>query len=256
MIVGSRFQMEINGGPQPSKDFAFVLSQSDVLRVHDSAQIIEAVALGSVKLTVQMLLRSDSEQNSTLCQVFSTGFFKERKASLKDSAVVNVVQLAGVRVNAPITRILVGEEMPVFVSGTANESPFIFGSLLHQMRFVWSLENVDGDTDVARLESVASEVFLGPFATMQEEELVGVALRRWHVPETLRREAQRPRIDPRSGSARPFPEGKAVQSERATLARGADRGAPLRAATMNRLLFRFWTRSRSCPLRGAARGAS
>ena len=60
----------------------------------------------------------------------------------QDTAIVHVVQLSGIRINAPLKRLQTGTRMPLYAVGVNDyEIPFMFASAAPPLDFLWTIDN-------------------------------------------------------------------------------------------------------------------
>ncbi|KAJ8257931.1 hypothetical protein GJAV_G00191270 [Gymnothorax javanicus] len=138
VIVGAMMQITSEGGP-PQSSILFSIGDTSIATVNRLGHV-RGVSVGNVTVTgwVQAV---DLESGK---QVVVS----------QDQVEVEVVQLRGIRIQAPITRMQTGTQMPVYVMGmTSSETPFCFGSALPGLTFHWSITK----RDVLQLHSRHSE---------------------------------------------------------------------------------------------------
>ncbi|XP_060793096.1 nuclear pore membrane glycoprotein 210 [Neoarius graeffei] len=129
LIIGAVMQITSEGGPQPQSHILFSLSDSNIASIN-SIGLVRGVAVGNMTVT-GVVQAVDTESGKLL--VVS-----------QDQVEVEVVQLKGVRIRAPITRMKTGTMMPVYVMGlTSSETPFSFGNALPGLAFHWSVTKRD-----------------------------------------------------------------------------------------------------------------
>uniref|UniRef100_W5UKJ8 Nuclear pore membrane glycoprotein 210 n=1 Tax=Ictalurus punctatus TaxID=7998 RepID=W5UKJ8_ICTPU len=129
LIIGALMQITSEGGPQPQSNILFSLSDSNIASVN-SIGLVRGVAVGNMTVT-GVVQAVDTESGKLV-------------AISQDQVEVEVVQLKGIRIRAPITRMKTGTMMPVYVMGlTSSETPFSFGNALPGLAFHWSVTKRD-----------------------------------------------------------------------------------------------------------------
>ncbi|XP_061114891.1 nuclear pore membrane glycoprotein 210 [Conger conger] len=124
VIIGATMQITSEGGP-PQSSILFSIAGGDVASV-DRLGHVRGITVGNVTVTgwVQAL---DLESGKQV-------------AVSQDQVEVEVVQLTGIRIRAPITRMQTGTQMPVYVMGmSSSQTPFSFGSALPGLSFHWTV---------------------------------------------------------------------------------------------------------------------
>lgn len=126
-LVGTSYQIHTAGGPKNAEiEFSANDVNSQVVDINSSG-ILEGKAVGMTKVTAKAV-GYDMRGNKV---VYS-----------QDNALVNVIELDGVKVVAPTTRIKVGATIPLWVFGTPNNlSPLLIGSMKKSMIFSWSTDH-------------------------------------------------------------------------------------------------------------------
>ncbi|XP_075043553.1 nuclear pore membrane glycoprotein 210-like [Mixophyes fleayi] len=139
LIPRNMIQVMSEGGPQPQSAIQFSICNTSVATVNDVGQVT-GVAVGTTKVTgVVQALNKDTGN----ALVFS-------QAEL----LVEVIELKAIRIHAPVTRLITGSEMPVYVMGiSSNQTPFSFSNSQPPLQFCWSLNK----RDVVTLEPRMSE---------------------------------------------------------------------------------------------------
>ncbi|XP_068018721.1 nuclear pore membrane glycoprotein 210 [Melanerpes formicivorus] len=141
LIIGATIQITSEGGPQPQSNIIFSISNEQIASVK-STGLVQGVAVGNS--TVTGVVQAVDAETGKLLVVF------------QDQVEVEVVQLAAVRIHAPITRMKTGTQMPVYVMGiTSSQTPFSFGSAVPGLAFHWSVTKRD-TLDVKTRHSEAS----------------------------------------------------------------------------------------------------
>ncbi|XP_048117315.1 LOW QUALITY PROTEIN: nuclear pore membrane glycoprotein 210-like [Alosa alosa] len=118
-------QVKWEGGPHPQSSVGFSVSDSDIAMVTDTG-LVKGVSVGVARLrgALETILQ-DTGALLTFAQ---------------DEVEVEVFELTGVRIQAPLVRLTVGTEMPVYVMGSdSSQSPLSLGSVESGLSFHWSL---------------------------------------------------------------------------------------------------------------------
>ncbi|NXU54806.1 PO210 protein, partial [Turnix velox] len=141
LIIGAVIQITSEGGPQPQSNIIFSISDEKIALVN-STGLVRGVAIGNG--TVTGLVQAVDAETGKLVVVS------------QDRVEVEVVQLAAVRIRAPITRMKAGTQMPVYVMGiTSTQTPFSFGNAVPELTFHWSVTKRD-TLDIKTRHSEAS----------------------------------------------------------------------------------------------------
>ncbi|XP_065543397.1 nuclear pore membrane glycoprotein 210 isoform X2 [Lathamus discolor] len=129
VITGAMIQITSEGGPQPQSNIIFSISNDKIASVN-SAGFVRGVTVGNGTVT-GVVQAVDAETGKLL--VVS-----------QDKVEVEVVQLTGVRIHAPITRMKTATQMPVYVMGiSSSQTPFSFGNAVPGLTFHWSVTKRD-----------------------------------------------------------------------------------------------------------------
>ncbi|KAL4646368.1 nuclear pore membrane glycoprotein 210 isoform X1 [Arapaima gigas] len=129
LIIGAMMQITSEGGPQPQSHILFSIASEEIASVNSMGHV-RGLAVGNV--TVTGLVQAVDAETGKLIVVS------------QDQVDVEVVQLKGVRIRAPITRMKAGTQMPVYVMGlTSSQTPFSFGNALPGLTFHWSVSKRD-----------------------------------------------------------------------------------------------------------------
>uniref|UniRef100_A0A8B9GDA2 Nucleoporin 210 n=1 Tax=Amazona collaria TaxID=241587 RepID=A0A8B9GDA2_9PSIT len=129
LITGAMIQVTSEGGPQPQSNIIFSISNDKIASVN-SMGFVRGVAVGNG--TVTGVVQAVDAETGKLVVVS------------QDKVEVEVVQLAGVRIHAPITRMKTATQMPVYVMGiTSSQTPFSFGNAVPGLTFHWSVTKRD-----------------------------------------------------------------------------------------------------------------
>ncbi|XP_041655352.1 nuclear pore membrane glycoprotein 210 isoform X2 [Cheilinus undulatus] len=129
LLIGAMMQITSEGGPQPQSNILFSISNKEIASVNSMGHV-RGVDIGNVTLTG--LVQAVDAETGKLVIVS------------QDQVGVEVVQLAAIRIKAPITRMKTGAQMPVYVMGlTSSQTPFSFGSALPSLSFHWSTTKRD-----------------------------------------------------------------------------------------------------------------
>ncbi|XP_077380724.1 nuclear pore membrane glycoprotein 210-like isoform X2 [Festucalex cinctus] len=124
LLIGGMMQITSEGGPQPQPSILFSISNEDIASVNRIGHV-KGMTLGNV--TVTGLVQTVDTETGKLFVM------------LKDQVEVEVVHLTAIRISAPITRIMTGMQMPVYVMGLSNsQTPFTFANALPSLTFHWS----------------------------------------------------------------------------------------------------------------------
>ncbi|KAM4661946.1 nuclear pore membrane glycoprotein 210-like [Discoglossus pictus] len=142
LIIQNMIQVMSEGGPQPQSIIHFTISNDSVATVNQLGQVTGlAVGTATVTGTIQGL----SEDTGKVL-VFS-----------QDEMVVEVIELRAIRIHVPVTRLVTGTQMPVYVMGlSSSQTPFSFSNSKLPLHFHWSLSK----RDIVTLEPSLSEVSL------------------------------------------------------------------------------------------------
>ncbi|NWV42383.1 PO210 protein, partial [Grantiella picta] len=129
LIIGAMIQITAEGGPQPLSNIVFSINNDHIASVNTSG-LVRGVAIGNGVVTgVLQAVDAETEKLVVVSQ---------------DKVEVEVVQLTGVRIRAPITRMKTGTQMPVYVMGiTSSQTPFSFGSAVPGLTFHWTVTKRD-----------------------------------------------------------------------------------------------------------------
>ncbi|XP_031431944.2 nuclear pore membrane glycoprotein 210-like [Clupea harengus] len=125
LALGSIRQVKWEGGPHPQSSVGFSVSDSEVATATDTG-LVKGVSVGVAKLrgALQTIMQ-DTGALLTFAQ---------------DEVEVEVFELTGVRIQAPLVRLTVGTEMPVYVMGSdSSQSPLSLGSVESGLSFHWTL---------------------------------------------------------------------------------------------------------------------
>eukprot|EP00079_Xenopus_tropicalis_P032145 XP_017945916.1 PREDICTED: nuclear pore membrane glycoprotein 210 [Xenopus tropicalis] len=129
LIIGATMQITSEGGPQPQSNILFSITDEKIASVGSNGFVKGAmVGNGTVTGVVQAV---DAESGKVV--IVS-----------EDTVEVEVVQLRAVRIHAPITRMKVGTQMPVYVMGiTSSQTPFSFANAVPGLTFHWTVTKRD-----------------------------------------------------------------------------------------------------------------
>ena len=129
LLVGSVYQILAQGGPQPDTITSFSVNSVEI-SVVTSNGIIQGRSIGSNRVDVKSL---DRVPPST---VYSETFVD-----------VKVVNLQGIRIQSPLTRLQVKNEMPLWILGIGAESELeptiLLGGKSPIANFQWQISNRD-----------------------------------------------------------------------------------------------------------------
>ncbi|XP_063796677.1 nuclear pore membrane glycoprotein 210 [Pseudophryne corroboree] len=129
LLVGATMQITSEGGPQPQSNINFSITDGNVASVGGNG-----------------LVRGTMVGNGTVTGVIQAVDTESGKMVIvsKDIVEVEVIQLKGVRIHAPVTRMKSGTQMPVYVMGiSSNQEPFSFGNAVPGLIFQWSVVKRD-----------------------------------------------------------------------------------------------------------------
>lgn len=125
LIVGSKFQITSRGGPQPDAYVEYSIASAGIVSVSASG-VVTGDKLGASVITGKAVSMNKA-----------TG---QRVIYSQDSIDVNVIQLQGIKIHTPLTRLKTGTTMPVWAQGIPNMlSPIIIGSMEPSLKFAWSV---------------------------------------------------------------------------------------------------------------------
>ncbi|XP_075039219.1 nuclear pore membrane glycoprotein 210 [Mixophyes fleayi] len=129
LIIGATMQITSEGGPQPQSNIIFSITDGNVASVGSNG-----------------LVRGSMVGNGTVTGVIQAVDTESGKVVIvsEDKVEVEVIQLKGVRIHAPVTRMKGGTQMPVYVMGiSSNQAPFSFGNAVPGLIFQWSVVKRD-----------------------------------------------------------------------------------------------------------------
>lgn len=139
LIIGAMMQITSEGGPQPQSNILFSMANEKIASVNGIGHV-RGVAIGNV--TVTGLVQAIDAETGKLVVVS------------QDEVEVEVVQLRGIRIRAPVTRMKTGTQMPVYVMGlTSSQTPLSFGNAQPGLTFHWSTTK----RDIVELQSRHAE---------------------------------------------------------------------------------------------------
>lgn len=160
LIVGSRYQVSILGGPQSDSNNHFTANDENTATV-DSSGILNALKLGTTTLNV----KSIGANNLVYSQFTSK---------------VHVLPLQGVKLKIPTTNVLSGSVIPAVIYGlvksTNKDTPLAllppdrFGTAIPNLKFKWIVSN----KNIIQLESIYSDLSLNKTSS---DELNNFAVR-------------------------------------------------------------------------------
>ncbi|XP_059827483.1 nuclear pore membrane glycoprotein 210-like [Hypanus sabinus] len=124
LIIGGMIQVMPEGGPQPQSNIYFSINNNTIAKVNTLGQLT-ALAVGTAKVTGIVQAVGDDTGRVV---VFS-----------QDEVSVEVIQLKGIKIHAPITRLQTGTQVPVHVTGTTScQTPFTFSNGIPGLTFHWT----------------------------------------------------------------------------------------------------------------------
>uniref|UniRef100_H3AHC9 Nucleoporin 210 n=1 Tax=Latimeria chalumnae TaxID=7897 RepID=H3AHC9_LATCH len=129
LLIGAMMQIISEGGPQPQSNIIFSISDEKLALVN-SAGHVKGIAVGNGTVTgVVQAVDVESGKLVTISQ---------------DKVEVEVIQLKAIRIRAPISRMMTGTQMPVYVMGiTSKQTPFSFANAVPGLTFHWSVTKRD-----------------------------------------------------------------------------------------------------------------
>jgi nuclear pore complex protein Nup210 len=152
LIVGSKFQITSRGGPQPDVHVEYSVASAGIVSISTSGvvtgdklgiSVITGQAVGVNKVTGQRVIYS------------------------QDSLDVHVIEMQGIKIHTPLTKLKTGTTMPVWAQGIPDLlSPIIIGSMEPPLRFAWSV--------TAREVGVVRHVFEDFGLVIPEEDMVSM----------------------------------------------------------------------------------
>ncbi|KAA8590872.1 hypothetical protein FQN60_001815 [Etheostoma spectabile] len=129
LLIGAMMQITSEGGPQPQSNILFSISKEEIASVNGMGHV-RGITIGNV--TVTGLVQAVDAETGKLVVVS------------QDQVEIEVVQLTGIRIRAPITRMKTQAQMPVYVMGLTNsQTPFSFGNSVPGLTFTWSTTKRD-----------------------------------------------------------------------------------------------------------------
>ncbi|XP_041052651.1 nuclear pore membrane glycoprotein 210-like [Carcharodon carcharias] len=142
LIIGGMMQVMSEGGPQPQSNIYFSINNRTIAKVNELGQLT-ALVVGTAKVT-GIVQAVDDDTGRVV--VFS-----------QDEVTVNVIQLKGIKIHAPVTRLRTGTQLPVYAVGvTGCQTPFSFGNAVPGLTFHWTTTK----REVIELVSRHSEISL------------------------------------------------------------------------------------------------
>ncbi|XP_067823987.1 nuclear pore membrane glycoprotein 210-like [Heptranchias perlo] len=124
LIIGGMMQVMSEGGPQPQSNIYFSINNHTIAKVNELGQLT-ALLVGTAKVT-GIVQAVDDDTGRVV--VFS-----------QDEVIVEVIQLKGIKIHAPVTRLRTGTQMPVYAIGvTSSQTPFSFGNAVPGLIFHWT----------------------------------------------------------------------------------------------------------------------
>ncbi|XP_063995333.1 nuclear pore membrane glycoprotein 210 [Diachasmimorpha longicaudata] len=122
VLIGTIYQLMTTGGPSNAA-IEFTVDHDDIVTIHD-AGIFEGKEIGSTRISARAV-GFDSRGNRV---VYS-----------EDHVDIHVVELEGVKIVVPTSKIKVGATIPLWAFGIPdNLTPLIIGSMKSQLIFTWS----------------------------------------------------------------------------------------------------------------------
>ncbi|XP_071984236.1 nuclear pore membrane glycoprotein 210 [Engystomops pustulosus] len=125
LLIGATTQITSEGGPQPQSNIVFSITDDNIASVSSNG-LVKGAKVGNVTVT-GVIQAVDAESGKVI--IVS-----------EDKVHVEVIQLKGVRIHAPVTRMKSGTQMPVYVMGiSSSQTPFTFGNAVPGLTFHWSV---------------------------------------------------------------------------------------------------------------------
>ncbi|KAF8366884.1 npp-12 [Pristionchus pacificus] len=124
LLSQSTFQLEVVGGPTPTPAISFSLNDSSIASVSSNALIRSSTSFGYSSVTGSI------QYGDSLVS--------------KDSVVVRVVKMAGVRIVVSASQVEKGRRILARLEGIdEGQSPFAFGGAKYPLNIKWSLNDTD-----------------------------------------------------------------------------------------------------------------
>lgn len=165
LTVWSKLQITSHGGPRSDANVEYSVASADIVSISTSgvvtgdklgATVITGKAVGVNKVTGQRVVYS------------------------QDSINVHVIEIQGIKVYTPLTRLKTGSTMPVWAQGIPDVlSPIIIGSMDPPLRFSWSV--------TAREVGVVQHVFEDFGLVIPQEDMVSMRFSAMTAGRTLLR---------------------------------------------------------------------
>lgn len=152
ILVGTSVQIKYRGGPQPDVGVTFEAVDEKILHIDSS--LVNGARIGSSRVIGRCVAFDPSAGQSL---TFS-----------QDSVVVNVVPLEGVKIVAPLVKMVEGAVMPASIWALPNIPPSVLGTLAN-LRVHWSTNRAD----VLEISSV----FAGIGVDYSDLDLISVRVR-------------------------------------------------------------------------------
>eukprot|EP00117_Sycon_ciliatum_P012254 scpid5767/ scgid13392/ Nuclear pore membrane glycoprotein 210; Nuclear envelope pore membrane protein POM 210; Nucleoporin Nup210; Pore membrane protein of 210 kDa len=132
LVPTAHYQVRVTGGPRPQLGVTFHMDNSGIASC-DASGVITAHTVGETTLTGHAQSSMDGSAILT-----------------EDTVRVIVVQLTGVKIYAPSTRVLSTTETSVYAKGLSGETPVVFGTADPPIQFYWE----GSDDNIFQLQSV------------------------------------------------------------------------------------------------------
>ncbi|GMT37164.1 hypothetical protein PFISCL1PPCAC_28461 [Pristionchus fissidentatus] len=156
LLSESTFQLEVVGGPKPTPAISFALNDSSIASVSSNSLIRSRTSFGHSSVTGSIQ-------------------FGDSLVS-KDSVVVRVVKLAGVRIVVSASQVEKGQRILARVEGLdREETPFAFGGATHPLKISWSLNDTDVFNVVSPFGSSHRESSWNQYSIWLDATQTGVA---------------------------------------------------------------------------------
>lgn len=122
ILVGSTLEVSSRGGPKPDVNIEYQVQNGDILGIDGS--VVEGLKVGKTKVVGRCVGRSISSENQQV--VFS-----------EDVIYITVINLHGIKIKNPLSRMKTEAVMPVSVWGDPDISPLVLGTL-RNLKVHWS----------------------------------------------------------------------------------------------------------------------
>lgn len=129
LIIGSVFQLQAIGGPQPDSNMDYYSSDQAIAKV-STIGLIETSRLGDITVTGMAVgLNKITGNKIVYC---------------KDTIEVHVIPLEGIKIQTPLFKLKVGARIPVWAGGIPDHiTPLILGGVQPPLIFKWHISSPD-----------------------------------------------------------------------------------------------------------------